>query len=414
MLQTELLEIITNGENSGVEFKRDDIRPEQLAKEVVALANLRGGIILLGVEDDGTISGIQRDNLEEWVMDTVFTRYIHPLILPFYEVVRMEDGKKVAIISFPQGTSKPYVLRHNDREDIFIRLGSTSRIATREQQARLFESGGILHSELIPVPGTSLQSLDLERIRNYLEYFIKDPDIPELNEEWEKRLIAFGFLVEVHPGLIACTIAGLVLFGLNPRRYLKQAGIRFVVYNSDDKEYHTDYDGIIDGPMVSRYFVDEKNGNLKVIDSGIIDRFSDILLPYISQDEDELIDSFQRKKIWNYPLGAVRETVINALSHRDWTRFIDIEVNRFIDRIEVVSPGTLPNSMNIEKMITGQRSPRNNLIVDTLRDYGYVDSKGMGIKKKVIPLMKLYNQTDPIFLVTDDYVKTILYRKQGL
>ena len=65
-------------------------------------------------------------------------------------------------------------------------------------------------------------------------------------------------------------------------------------------------------------------------------------------------------------------------------------------------------------MITGQRSPRNNLIVDTLRDYGYVDSKGMGIKKKVIPLMKLHNQSEPIFSVTDDYVKTILYRKQGL
>ncbi|WP_174526090.1 AlbA family DNA-binding domain-containing protein, partial [Herbaspirillum rubrisubalbicans] len=60
MLRTELLEIIANGENSGVEFKRDDVRPEQLAKEIVALANLRGGMILLGVEDDGVISGIQR------------------------------------------------------------------------------------------------------------------------------------------------------------------------------------------------------------------------------------------------------------------------------------------------------------------------------------------------------------------
>lgn len=73
MLRTELLEIIANGENSGVEFKRDDIRPEQLAKEVVALANLRGGLILLGVEDDGSISGINRENLEEWVMTSVFS-----------------------------------------------------------------------------------------------------------------------------------------------------------------------------------------------------------------------------------------------------------------------------------------------------------------------------------------------------
>ncbi|MCX6693446.1 MAG: ATP-binding protein [Methanomicrobiales archaeon] len=127
MFKTELLEIVANGENSGVEFKRDDVRPEQLAKEVIALANHRGGMILLGVEDDGSISGIVRDDLETWVIDTVFARYVHPMILPFYETVRMDDGKKIAVISFPEGSSKPFVLRHHDREDIYIRAGSTSR-----------------------------------------------------------------------------------------------------------------------------------------------------------------------------------------------------------------------------------------------------------------------------------------------
>jgi ATP-dependent DNA helicase RecG len=67
MLKSELLEIIANGENSGIAFKRDDLRPEQLAKEIVALANFQGGRLLLGVEDDGTISGIQREDLETWV-----------------------------------------------------------------------------------------------------------------------------------------------------------------------------------------------------------------------------------------------------------------------------------------------------------------------------------------------------------
>jgi ATP-dependent DNA helicase RecG len=80
MLKSDLLEIIANGENSGVEFKRDDLRPEQLAKEIVALANLQGGVILIGVEDEGTISGIQRHDLETWVMDTVITHYVHPYI----------------------------------------------------------------------------------------------------------------------------------------------------------------------------------------------------------------------------------------------------------------------------------------------------------------------------------------------
>jgi ATP-dependent DNA helicase RecG len=64
MIKSDLLQLIANGENSGVEFKRDDLRPEQLAKEIVALANLKGGKVLLGVEDDGSISGIQRNDLE--------------------------------------------------------------------------------------------------------------------------------------------------------------------------------------------------------------------------------------------------------------------------------------------------------------------------------------------------------------
>ena len=107
MTKSELLEIIANGESSGVEFKRDDMRPEQLAKEIVALANFHGGIILVGVEDDGGISGVQRENLEEWVMDTVFGRYVHPMILPFFETVQVDDRRRVAVISLTQGTAKP-------------------------------------------------------------------------------------------------------------------------------------------------------------------------------------------------------------------------------------------------------------------------------------------------------------------
>ena len=99
MKRSELLELIAGGENSGVEFKRDDLRPEQLAREVVALANFQGGRVLLGVEDDGSITGIQRDHLERWVMDSVFGRVVHPMILPFYEEVPIDDVRRVAVIT---------------------------------------------------------------------------------------------------------------------------------------------------------------------------------------------------------------------------------------------------------------------------------------------------------------------------
>ncbi len=175
MLKTELLEIIANGENSGVELKRDDIWPEQLAKEVVAMANFQGGRVLLGVENDGTISGIQRQNLEEWVMN-VFQDKIHPMILPFYEEVRLDDGKLVAVVSFPTGISKPYVVRHGGKEEIYIRVGTTSRLATREQQIEL---GGMLHTEVMPVPRTDISCLDDARLTNYIKDILRDPDVPK-------------------------------------------------------------------------------------------------------------------------------------------------------------------------------------------------------------------------------------------
>ncbi len=143
MKRSELLELIAGGENSEVEFKRDDLRPEQLVREVVALANFQGGRVLLGVEDDGSITGIQRDHLERWVMDAVFGRVVHPMILPFYEEVPIDDVRRVAVITVMQGATKPYVVRYRGREDIYIRVGSsTSRLASREQQARLFAAGG--------------------------------------------------------------------------------------------------------------------------------------------------------------------------------------------------------------------------------------------------------------------------------
>ncbi len=406
MRNAELLELITNGENSGVEFKRDDIRPEQLAKEVVAMANFQGGKLLLGVEDDGSVSGVQRPNLEEWVMNVMQDK-VHPMILPFYEEIKLADGKSVAVISFPQGISKPYVLRDRGKEEIYIRVGSSSRLASREQQMRLFELGGMLHTELMPVPRTDMSCLDEARLSNYLKDILRDPDIPNSPETWQARLLALGFLVEA-ADTVCCTIAGLVLFGKSPRRYLKQAGLRVMVFKAQDKEYQAELDDILDGPMVGRFDVDA--GGKRLFDRGIIERFIEAVGPFISQEAAEIDKRLRRETQWFYPLEAVRESLINALAHRDWTRFVEIEVGIYADRFEVISPGALPNSMTIEKMKAGQRSPRNTIIMEVLRDYGYVDYRGMGVRTKIVPLTRALTGKEPEFVVTDDYLKTSLYR----
>ncbi len=410
MTKSELLELITNGENSKVEFKRDDLRPEQLAKEVVALINFNGGRILLGVDDDGTITGIQqRTDLEQWVMDTVFGRYVHPVFIPSYEEVQIDDQYRVAVITVSQGTTKPYVLRHNGREDIYIRLGSTSRVATREQQARLFEIGGMLHAELLPVSGSSLRDLSLERLRHYLTSIVRDKAIPSTDETWGDRLCDLGFMTERENDTPVCTMAGLVLFGYKPRRLMRHAGIRWMAFKGDEKAYDALDDQVLDGPLIA-HWIEQPGNRREIAEKGLIELIIDSMRPFVSEESGKVDESMRRERHWYYPLEVLREALLNALAHRDWTRSEEIEVVSYVDRLEVLSPGALQNSMTIQKMIAGQRSRRNSIIVDVLKDYGYVDARGMGVRNKIIPLLQEYNGTEPEFSATDDHLRLIMHR----
>jgi ATP-dependent DNA helicase RecG len=216
-----------------------------------------------------------------------------------------------------------------------------------------------------------------------------------------------GFLTEA-AGHICCTIAGLVLFGKSPRRYLKQAGLRVLVFAHESKDYQALLDDIMDGPMVGRW--DNTETGKTLLDSGIIERFISAIKPFISRQAATIDQNLRRETHWFYPLEAVREALINALAHRDWTRFVEIEVSGYSNRLEVISPGALPNSMTVEKMKAGQRSPRNTIIMEVLRDYGYVDYRGMGVRTKIVPLMKALTGKEPEFESTDDHLKTVLYR----
>jgi len=401
---TDLLEIITMGENSGIEFKRDNLRPEQLAKEFVALANFQGGRVLLGVEDDGTLSGIQRDNLQDWLMDTVFGRFIHPLMIPFYEEVVTDDGKRVAVVTVGMGTAKPYVVRHHDREEVYIRLGSTSRLASREQQLRLFQSGGLLHAESLPVSGRGFEQLDRRRLEEYLRLMIEDDEIPESESAWHQKLTNLDLMVPTEFGNTVCTIAGLAIFGKQPCYGLPQAGIHLLVFPGEEMDYNANLDEVLNIPFTGLHSAINPH---EVLEHSLLDRVLYYLQPYISE---ERLVSMTRERIWDYPTAVIRELIVNAFAHRDWTHPNSVHMSIYQNRIEIISPGTLPNGMTVEKMKAGQRMPRNPIMTNILRDYRFMDNRGMGIRRKIMPLMKQHNGTEPAFEVTDDSVKVTLWK----
>ncbi len=108
--------------------------------------------------------------------------------------------------------------------------------------------------------------------------------------------------------------------------------------------------------------------------------------PSLAAEDETVGDGLRRERRWLYPIEAVREALLNAMVHRDWTRSLEVEVAAFDDRLEITSPGALHNAMTLQKMLAGQRSPRNPVLVDVMRDYGYVDARGMGVRRKIVPL----------------------------
>jgi ATP-dependent DNA helicase RecG len=386
MTHAELLEIIRNGENSGVEFKRDLIQSQDFAKELVAFSNLEGGMILLGVEDDGQISGISRENLEEWVM-TICRDKIRPALIPFYTVIKeVASGKDVAIVRVTRGFDV-HTLWHHNKNTYFIRVGTQSREPTPEELGRLFQQRGSFRTELRPVSGAQLADLDMRRLKNYFMH-IRKQEVPEDKDEdaWKKLL--FNTEIMVEEGI---TVAGVLLFGRTPNRFLPQAGIDAFAFLGIEKDYAARERSALRGPMTP--LLNEAD---EIVDLGLVEQalaFVQRNTVVVGQLEE---GGARREETPAYPKEAVREALVNALVHRDYLlSSTDIELAIYADRMEIISPGRLPNGITPMRMLTGCRATRNQLIKDVMRDYRYLEHSGMGVPRKIVKSMRENNGTEP-------------------
>lgn len=387
MTKAELLSLVAAGENSGVEFKRDTPDNRAFAKEITAFANFQGGRVLLGVNDDGSIAGISRADLEGWVMNACRDK-IRPEIVPYFEIIPdVSPGKSVAVVTVTRGLDVHHVW-HDQHRTYYVRVGSQSREASPEELARLFQRRGGVRWELQPVSGSSVRDLDLRRLREYFVE-IRQQEAPELREPaaWVPLLLNTEFLTEGDAALPA-TAAGILLFGRDPSRFFPHSAIEAVVYPGTEKDYNAVERASLHAPLV-RY-----GPTSSVIEPGLWEECFYFLRRHTSREG--LDAEARRVRTWRYPVEVVREGVVNALVHRDYLlSSTGIELSIYSDRLEIVSPGRPPNGINPDRMRTGCRGARNQLIKDTMRDYGYMEHMGMGIPRKIIRGMREHNGTEP-------------------
>ena len=389
MTRTDLFEIIRNGENSGVEFKRDVVQSHDLAKELVAFANFEGGIVLLGVEDDGSVSGITRDKPEEFVMTTCRDK-VRPGLIPFYEVVKdVAPGKDVAVVRVSRGFDV-HTLWHNNKNIYSIRVGTQSREPTPEELGRLFQQRGGFRAELRPVSGATIADLDIRRLRNYFVQ-VRQQDVPDDSDEAAWRTLLFNTEIMVDDGI---TVSGVLLFARIPNRFLPQAGIDAAAFPGTNKDYPARERAALRGPMTPLL-----NDGGEIVEAGLVEQALAFMNRNVAIAGRLEAGGARREAIPAYPAEAVREAIVNALVHRDYLLSnTDIEVSIYDDRMEIVSPGRLPNGITPARMLTGCRAARNQLIKDVMRDYRYLEHSGMGIPRKIVKCMREHNGTEPVLI----------------
>lgn len=272
--------------------------------------------------------------------------------------------------------------------------GSELRELPRNEERSYQQSWG-LRFGFKPIFSATLESLDYRRLHDYFGRVL-DGDIPpfEDTQQWEELLHNLHFVTST-PDRVAVTVDGMLLFGQKPGRFLPQSGIRALCYPGDEPDYAARADEYIKGPLVS---LSTSTG--LVFEPGLVDSGWDFVRR--NTTPTAWLERAQRYQRWEYPESVVRELLVNALVHRDYSiSGTDVTLTIYSNRLEIESPGRLPNTVTIEGMKSGLRYARNQTLVNVMRDYGYVEGRGMGVRKKVLPGMQAHNGTEPEFIEED-------------
>ena len=388
MTEKQIRDLIKQGEGQAIEFKDDRIHPRSLAQTLTAFAAADGGVVLIGVADDGSIPGVSnfqrvRDNL---IYEAAGRNHCEPQIQPMdIEKVETEDGKIVVAITVPAD----FETLHSVAGKYFLRVGSRNEPLTPRELRRLMFSRGEVSFEHIACQNVKLEFLDDRLINRYIRRH-EDYTGRPLNLSRAEFLINLGCATRWNGGVIP-TNAGILLFHQEPQLYLLQSQLLCARFKGTD---------VIE-------YIDRKEFR------GPLPELADQATMFIKTHMrvGGRIPGVKRIDYPEYPEVAFREAIINAVIHRDWSISGEfIRVFMFDDRIEVMSPGRLLPPITVRAMQKGEVESRlrNTAIVEVFdRLGGYIEKLGSGIRR-MIDAMKEHGLEPPLFELKGDLLKVTL------
>jgi ATP-dependent DNA helicase RecG len=353
----ELIELIGRGEDSRTQFKQTVTSPESVAGDLVAFSNSKGGRIVIGINDQGTVVGLSTDDIRRinQLISNTATNSVRPSVNPITENISV-GGLLVMVVTLHEGISKPYA----DNNGVFwVKSGADKRrVTSREEIQRMFQSADLVHADEVPVEGTTIGDMDLEHFSRFFEKLYGEL----LDKALDRDGLSLGRLLN-NLGLAreaTLNLAGLMIFGRHPQRHRPAFVVKAVAFVGNDpagNKYRDSQD--IEGCLrdLHKETMSFLTRNLRRL-----------------QGERE----FNTEGDLEVPLAALEELVVNMLLHRDYFISAPWRVMLFDNRIELISPGALPNNLTVENIRHGVSVIRNPLLASFATKGNELPYRGIG------------------------------------
>lgn len=351
----DLIETLRSPEGKTLEFKRDLSAPAGFKRTVAAFANTAGGTILIGVEDKtGYVRGVGDPLALEERVASLISDSISPRVLPDIELLSYRDTQVLAVQIYPSASRPHYLTASGLEAGTYVRVGSTNRRADAELTGEMqrFARGEAYDEQ--PMPDMDSEAINF---RVASESFM---DVRKLR----RRDLETLRLVITHQGHKVPTVGGMLLFGQERLAHFPDAWIQAGRFKGVDKAIILDH-------------VDLKMSLVSAIDQAVV-----FVEKHALHGAD--IGRLRRAERWNLPPAAVREAIVNAVAHADYSqRGAPIRLAIFDDRLEVESPGLLPFGLTVDDLLHGVSKLRNRVIGRVLHELGLVEQWGSGAQRMI-------------------------------
>ena len=379
----ELMQILSQGEDSKNQFKKDVNNINALAQEIIAFSNTLGGKIFVGVDDDGTITGLSSKDIHRinQLLSNAASQNIRPAVNPLTEIIMVGDSR-VLIIEVPKGINKPY---QDKNGTIWVKSGADKRKATsREEIQRLFQASGMVHADVMPVEGMTVSDLDMPYFRKFFQ--------KRYNESLDKQDIPLELTISnLNLGKSGeLNLTCVLLFSQTPHIRLPSYIVKAAAFPGES--FATDS------------YLDSRDIVGKISD--IFQQTVGFILSNTRHIQGEQgINTVGQAEI---PKLVLEELIVNALVHRDYFVSAPIRVFIFSNRVEITSPGCLPNNLTVANIRAGNSNTRNPV----LASFAYQVLPYRGFGSGIIRALEKYPDIDFIDDRDGNLFKCIIKRRK--